>query len=149
MSKIREVAVRYVRTDVPLARGECYRNSRQIFDGFRDIFLEPVEVFRVMLLDGKNRLLFFEDVGRGSVSACLVHPREVFWSAIHHRASAIICVHNHPSGDPEPSAEDRTITSRLREAGELLGIRLLDHIIIGESSYYSFLDRGNLSGRGE
>ncbi len=145
--RIREVSVQYLPSDVPLSEGECYRNSRQIFEAFRGLYFEPVEVFRVLFLDGKNRVLFFEDVARGSVSSCVVHPREVFWSAVYHRASAILCVHNHPSGDPEPSGEDETITRRLKEAGELLGIRFLDHVIIGERSYYSFVDHAYQSGR--
>lgn len=139
--RIKEVLVKYVASDVPLEAGENYRNSRQVFEAFQAMALEPVEIFRVLFLDGKNRMLFYEDISRGTLTASLVHPREVFWSAVHQRAAAIICVHNHPSGDPEPSVEDRTITARLKECGELLGVRVLDHIVIGNGCYFSFLDR--------
>ncbi|HEY2933115.1 MAG TPA: DNA repair protein RadC [Acidobacteriota bacterium] len=142
--RIREISVRYAASEVRLEEGESFRNSRQVFEAFRQLALEPVEVFRVILLDGKNRMLFYEDISRGSLTGALVHPREVFWSAIHHRAAAIICLHNHPSGDPEPSAEDREITARLKQAGDLLGIRVLDHIVIGDGCYVSFQDRGEL-----
>ena len=142
---IREVSVRYRTTNIPLMEGNRFQNSKQVFDAFKEMALEPVEVFRVLLLDCKNRLLFYEDVSRGSLNASLVHPREVFWSAIFHRAAAIVCIHNHPSGDPEPSLEDRNITARLRDAGQLLGIRLLEHIVIGGDCFYSFADHGDLT----
>lgn len=77
-------------------------------------------------------------------SAALVHPREVFKAAILANAAALILVHNHPSGDPEPSAEDRAITERLKQAGELLGIRVLDHVVIGDDKFRSFAEEGLL-----
>lgn len=144
--RIREVSVRYVRSpDVLLDTRQRFGNSRQVFDASRDLFLEPVEVFRVLLLDSKNHFLHFEDISRGSLSTSVVHPREVFWSAVYHRAAAIICLHNHPSGDPAPSREDRECTGRLLHAGGILGIRVLDHIIVGENDYYSFADAGVLA----
>lgn len=97
-----------------------------------------------MLLDGKNRLAGFNVVSIGSLTASLVHPREVFKAAILANAAAMIVVHNHPSGDPTPSAEDIAITQRLRQAGELLGISLLDHVVIGDDRYVSFADEGIL-----
>src|SRR5207302_8829691 len=99
------------------------------------------EVFLALVLDGKNQLLGFNQVSVGSLSAALVHPREVFKAAILANAAAIILVHNHPSGDPEPSPEDRAITGRLKEAGELLGIKVLDHVVIGDGRYVSFADQ--------
>lgn len=146
--RIREVSVKYVRSEASLGAGERYQNSQQVFEAFRDLFLEPVEVFRVLLLNSKNRVLFFEDVSRGSLSTSVVHPREVFWDAIYHRAAAVLFLHNHPSGDPQPSREDRECTNRLCSAGKLLGIRVLDHIIIGEDTYFSFADSGLLDGGG-
>jgi DNA repair protein RadC len=143
--KVRELSVRYVRSDVALDTRQRFGNSRQVFDASRDLFLEPVEVFRVLLLDSKNHFLHVENISRGSLSTSIVHPREVFWSAVYHRAAAIICLHNHPSGDPAPSREDRDCTSRLCHAGSVLGIRVLDHIIVGETDYYSFADAGILS----
>ncbi len=142
--RIREVCVRYRKSDVPLERGESFQSSRQIFQAFRSLALEPVEVFRVLFLDGKNRMLSFEDVARGILTSCLVHPREVFFTAVKLRCAGIIAVHNHPSGDPAPSQEDREITRRPRESGKILGIKLLDHIIVSEESYFSFADEGCL-----
>lgn len=147
--RIREVSVRYLRSDVPLDTRQRFSNSRQIFDAFRDHFLEPVEVFRILLLDAKNRFVLFEDVSRGSLSTSVVHPRDVLFSAVHERAAALICIHNHPSGDPAPSREDRECTQRLYNASKILGIKLLDHIIIGESDYFSFADAGLLADGGE
>ena len=100
----------------------------------------------MLFLDGKNRMLFFEDVARGILTSCLVHPREVFFTAVRLRCAGLITLHNHPSGNPTPSAEDREITRRLRESGKLIGIRVLDHIILTEDSYYSFADEGCLEG---
>ena len=144
--QIREVCVRYRKSDIPLERGESFQSSRQVFEAFRSQALEPVETFRVLFLDGKNRVLFFEDIARGIVTSCLVHPREVFFTAVKVRCSALIAIHNHPSGDPSPSVEDREITRRLRESGKILGIKLLDHIIVSEESYFSFADEGCLEG---
>ncbi len=143
--KIREVCVRYQKSDIPLDKGESFRDSEQVFKAFRDLALEPVEVFRVVFLDYKNRLMSFEDIARGSLKSCVVHPREVFWTAVHVRAGAIITLHNHPSGDPAPSSEDREITKRIQEGGKILGIKLLDHIIVTEEHYFSFRDEGDLN----
>lgn len=142
--RIREISVRYMPSTVPLNEGDRFQNSRQVYEAFRELILEPVEVFRVLLLDSKNQFLHFEDISRGSLSTSVVHPREVFWSAVHHRAAAIICLHNHPSGHPAPSREDRECTNRICSAGRILGIRVLDHIIIGERDYFSFADSGIL-----
>ena len=142
--QIREICVHYKNSEVPLSRGEVFRSSLQIFKAFKDQFLEPVEVFRVLFLDGRNRILCFEDVARGTLTSCLVHPREVFATAVRLRCAGILTVHNHPSGAPEPSKEDIEITRRLRESGKILGIKLLDHIIVGEGKYYSFADQGEL-----
>lgn len=102
----------------------------------------PCEVFYALYLDTKGRLLFECEISRGTLSASLVHPREVFAPALQRRAAAVLVAHNHPSGDPEPSAEDRTTTRRLQRAGRLLGIELLDHIVIGSGSFQSFLEEG-------
>ena len=97
-------------------------------------------MFVAVLLDGKNGIIGFNVVSIGSLTAALVHPREVFKPAILANAAALILAHNHPSGDPEPSDEDKAITGRLRHAGELLGIRILDHLVIGDGSFRSFAD---------
>ena len=142
--RIREISVKYIRSDIPLNEGERFQNSRQVYESFRNLMLEPVEVFRVVLLDSKNHFLHFEDISRGSLSTSVVHPREVFWSAVHHRAAAILCLHNHPSGDPAPSREDRECTDRICQAGKILGIKVLDHIVVGQQDYFSFADSGIL-----
>ncbi|MHC9062782.1 JAB domain-containing protein [Nitrospira sp. CMX1] len=100
------------------------------------------EQFLVCCLDAKNASIGVNIVSIGSLTLSIVHVREVFKSAILLNAAAIIAAHNHPSGDPTPSPEDRTLTTRLREAGDLLGIRLLDHLILGNDSLYSFADQG-------
>lgn len=95
-----------------------------------------------MLLDAKNRVIREIQVSEGSLTASIVHPREVFTPVIRESAAAVLFVHNHPSGDPTPSREDIELTNRLRQAGEVMGVRVLDHIIIGNGDYVSFTDRG-------
>lgn len=102
------------------------------------------EHFLVVALDGKNRMLGVHTVSVGTLTASLVHPREVMKSLILANAAAFIVVHNHPSGDPTPSAEDLAITTRLKECAELFGMRLLDHVIIGHGRYCSMCDEGLL-----
>lgn len=102
----------------------------------------PCEVFYALYLDTKGRLLFEAEISRGTLSSSLVHPREVFAPALSRRAAAVLVAHNHPSGDPEPSADDRTTTRRLQRAGRLLGIELLDHLVIGAGEFRSFLEEG-------
>lgn len=100
------------------------------------------EVFVVLALDAKNRLLSTTQVAQGSVTGVEVHPREVFAPLLREQAAAGIVAHNHPSGDPEPSAADRQLTERLAHGGRLLGIPLLDHVVVGDGSFISFADRG-------
>lgn len=107
-----------------------------------EIHLDPVESFWIFTLDTKNHINGAFEVSRGTLNASIVHPRDVFQRAILQNANSIILMHNHPSGDPEPSREDINITKRLKEAGNLLGIRVLDHIIVGdENNYLSFKER--------
>ena len=96
------------------------------------------EQFIVILLNGKNKVIGTEVISEGSLSSSIVHPREVYASALLHHAAAIMVAHNHPSGDPKPSDEDREITSLLVRSGKVLGIPLVDHIVIGDGTYYSF-----------
>jgi DNA repair protein RadC len=117
--------------------------SSTIFTMFKFLAAESKEHAFTLHLDSKNKLLCFEHISTGSMSASVVHPREVYKSSLLSSASSIIMIHNHPSGDTTPSSEDHEITKRLKEAGELLGIRFLDHVIIG-NGYYSFADRGTL-----
>jgi DNA repair protein RadC len=102
------------------------------------------ECFCVACLDQKNHMLADEQVSTGSLTEALVHPREVLSTAIRNRAAAIAVVHNHPSGDPAPSRADRQLTQRLKEAANLVGIRMLDHVIVGDGRYYSFAESGAL-----
>lgn len=96
------------------------------------------EHFMVMLLNQKKALLSVETVSVGTLNGSMVHPREVFKQAIKRSAAAMILAHNHPSGDCTPSEQDELVTERLKEAGEIVGIEVIDHIIIGQDMYYSF-----------
>ncbi len=109
---------------------------RPLFDGL------DREQFLICGLDAKHKLIGINVVSTGSLNLTIVHPREVFKPLILMNAGAWLCAHNHPSGDITPSPEDRILTKRLREAGELLGITLLDHLILAEERYYSFVDQG-------
>lgn len=100
------------------------------------------EQFRIALLNVKNQVMAVETVSVGGLSSSPVHPREIFKRAIKRSAAAIILAHNHPSGDPTPSREDIEVTRRLKDAGTLLGIEVLDHIVIGDNRYVSFRERG-------
>ena len=102
------------------------------------------EHFVVFFCDQKNRIVGIHTVSMGSLTASVVHPRECFKAAILANAAAIICGHNHPSGDVQPSREDRAMTIRLVASGKLLGIQVLDHVIIGHNTYFSFADEGLL-----
>jgi DNA repair protein RadC len=104
----------------------------------------PVEEFHVAVLDAQHRLERDVTVTRGILTSSLVHPREVFREAIAERAAAVILVHNHPSGDPTPSADDRIVTEQLVAAGKLLDIPVHDHVIIGRGRYTSFAEAGLL-----
>jgi len=110
---------------------------------------EDVERFWVLCLDRKNRLIKRIEVTKGTATSCLAHPREVFRHAIKLSATAIIAVHNHPSGDPAPSRADIQVTRQLRESAKVIGIELIDHIIVGQRThdpqglgYYSFNEAG-------
>lgn len=118
-----------------------FTDPRQISDVFDFLRRESKEYFFTAHLDGKNRITCLDCVSVGSLNQSIVHPREVFKTALLSSAAAIILVHNHPTGDPSPSSEDISITKRLKEAGEIMGIRIIDHIIIGVD-YLSFVERG-------
>jgi len=102
------------------------------------------ECFVVVCMDQKNRVIGDHVVSIGSLTEALVHPRDVFRHAIIDNAAAIALVHNHPSGDPEPSRADRQLTQRLKECADLMGFRLLDHVVSGRDRYYSFAEHGAL-----
>ena len=102
------------------------------------------EHFLILCLNARRQLIHLETVSIGTLSASLVHPRECFSPAIIHAAAAVVAVHNHPSGDPTPSSEDRDVTRRLQRAGELLGIPLADHVVVRASGFFSFREHGIL-----
>ena len=104
----------------------------------------PVETFGLLALDARHRLRREAVVSVGCLTASLVHPREVFQEAVVSRAAALVLFHNHPSGDPEPSAEDLALTRRLSAAGSLMGIEILDHLVLGAGRYVSLKERGVL-----
>lgn len=127
----------------PSLSGASLCSSRDVVEYYhprmRDL---KKEVFTCVLLDTKNRIIRDEEVSSGSLSASIVHPRETFKAAIRESAAAVLFIHNHPSGDTKPSQEDILLTRRLVQAGEVLGIRVLDHIIIGNGVHFSFRDNG-------
>ena len=125
--------------------GEPMRSPAEVFSYFRSQFeKEKREMFYVVLLNNKNRKIREVKISEGSLTASLVHPREVYNPVIRESAASVIFVHNHPSGDPSPSPEDVEITRRLKEVGEIIGVKVLDHVVIGRDDYFSFKDRGML-----
>ena len=125
--------------------GQPLRSSEDVFHHFRDsLEKQKRELFYVVLLDNKNKKLREVKISEGSLTASLVHPREVYNPVIRESAAAVIFVHNHPSGDPAPSQEDIDITRRLKEVGEVIGVRVLDHVVIGHDRFFSFSDKGML-----
>lgn len=134
----------------PLSTGTRIHKSEDVFHHYFPILRDlRREVFKALLLDAKHSVIKDVTVSEGSLTLSIVHPREVFNLAVRESAAAVIFLHNHPSGDPEPSLEDRSLTARLVAAGQILGIRVLDHIVIGDNVYVSFADRGWLDQRDE
>lgn len=122
------------------AYGESLRSASSVAAMMSPFLQEEViEVFSVLLLNGKHRVVGMAEVSRGTLTASLVHPREVFGPALRLSSAAVIVVHNHPSGEPEPSVEDIEVTRRLIEVGRLLGVPLLDHVIVGEGGRFTSL----------
>ena len=121
--------------------GKPIKSSRDVFKYAAPKIAEfDKEYFMVLHLDSRNKILRDEIISIGTLNSSLVHPREVFKSAIKESANSIILVHNHPSGDPTPSAEDLIITEKLMGAGKLLDLEVLDHVIIGKKKFWSFKD---------
>lgn len=114
-----------------------------------DIYMERMrhsnkEIFKVLIMNSRNEIIKDIDISIGSLSETVVHPREVFTEVIKEPAAAIILLHNHPSGNPQPSSNDKTTTKRLTDAGKILGIKILDHVIIGNGKIFSFKENGLL-----
>lgn len=130
----------------PLCKGAKITSSRDLFTHYHPSLRDlRHEVFKVVLLDAKHAIMRDATVSEGSLTLSIVHPREVFTLAVKESAAAVIFLHNHPSGDPTPSQEDRALTARLVSAGEVLGIRVLDHLVVGDGRYVSFADQGWLT----
>jgi DNA repair protein RadC len=128
-----------------LREGTPFRDPADVFAHFHPVLRDAAqERFAIVLLDGRHRVIGEQLISQGTLTASLVHPREVFRPALRACAAGLILVHNHPSGDPAPSAEDREVTRRLAAAGELLGIRVLDHVIVAERGYRSLREEGLL-----
>jgi DNA repair protein RadC len=130
-----------VREDAPAWVSKRFTSASQVYEMFLDLRQEAKEHFITLHLDGKNRIACLDRVSVGSLNQSIVHPRELFKTALLSSAAAILLIHNHPTGDPTPSSEDLEVTRRIKEAGDLLGIKVLDHIIIGDS-YLSFAEQG-------
>lgn len=124
------------------ADGATIRTPHDILPHVADMQALEVEVFRVLYLNTKHRVIAAETVSVGTLNASLAHPREVFKGAVRRAAAAIIVAHNHPSGDPTPSPGDWDLTQRLYDAGKILGIELLDHIVVGGGGAWSFKEHG-------
>ena len=122
--------------------GIQFRCSGDIYRAFKELATMPVESFLVVHRDSKNRMVGMTTCSIGSMTSSLVHPRDIFRPAIANMTAGLIFIHNHPSGDPAPSDEDTQITKRLCEVGKLIGIKCLDHLIIGQGRYFSFADQG-------
>jgi DNA repair protein RadC len=129
----------------PLKAGQRFSNSRDLFQRYRaQFFSASKEYFLSLHLNSKNQLIREVLISIGSLNSSVVHPREVFAPAVRDSTAAVIFLHNHPSGDPAPSREDRECTQRLCQAGKILGIRVLDHVVLGYDDYFSFADAGLL-----
>ncbi len=127
--------------EVRIRPGASVRSGRDVATVVREsVRGARRETFFALLLDARRRILSLRVVSQGSADSALVHPREVFSPAVREGACAIVVAHNHPSGDPTPSAEDRDVTERLRRAGALLGIALLDHVVVGSDRCFSFAE---------
>lgn len=119
-------------------------SSSDVYSTFKKLVESDKEKFYSIFLDPKNKVIGVDMVSQGSMDSSPVHPREVYKSALLASAARVIFVHGHPSGDPEPSYSDKEITKILRQAGELLQITVLDHVIVGRDRFYSFADKGEL-----
>jgi DNA repair protein RadC len=125
--------------------GAVFQGSQSVYEYFAPrLKTLSQEKFYCLILDVKNRLIKEYEVSSGTLNESLIHPREAFKEAIRVAGAAVIFVHNHPSGDPEPSPKDLAITERLKQTGEIIGIKVLDHVIVGDGRYVSLANRGHL-----
>ncbi|HFQ7112500.1 TPA: DNA repair protein RadC [Pseudomonas aeruginosa] len=128
-----------------LRRGRALTSTKEVLDHLQALLADHEhEVFALLMLDSRHRIISFEEMFRGTLDGASVYPREIVKVALAHNAAAVILVHNHPSGDPEPSQSDRNLTHKLREALNLVGVRTLDHIIVGHEGCLSLAEYGYL-----
>lgn len=148
---LRELTIRYgtaragdgQRVQLPV--GEVVASPREVATLLYQVLAhEPVEVFSVLCLSVKHRVVGYASVSRGTLDSTIVHPREVFRTALMASAASICLVHNHPSGDPRPSPDDDLLTVRLVACGDLMGIEVVDHVIVAEHGYFSYREAGRL-----
>ncbi|WP_312341207.1 RadC family protein [Stutzerimonas nitrititolerans] len=128
-----------------LRRGRALSSPKEVFSHLQALLADyEHEVFALLLLDNRHRVIVFHELFRGTLDGASVYPREVVKVVLAHNAAAAILVHNHPSGDPEPSQADRNLTHRLKEALNLVGVRTLDHIIVGREGCISLAEQGDI-----
>lgn len=136
-----EISNRYLKEKI-IKQKMILKSSKEVFDYlYQSLQRKKNEVFKVLFLNAKNNLLEVEDLFEGSLTMSAVYPREIMKKAIKYNAASLIFVHNHPSGDPNPSETDIDITKKLCLAGDIMQIKVLDHIIIGDSKYFSFAEK--------
>ncbi len=130
------------RVNIHINEGKQIKSAKDVYDYCSPLISDlDREVFMILYLDTKNRIVKDEIVSVGTLNSTVVHPREVFKNAIKDSINSIIIVHNHPSGDSTPSYEDDRLTEKFFQAGELIDIKVLDHVIVGKNGYYSYKDR--------
>ena len=128
-----------------MRRGRALTSPKEVFGHLQALLAEyEHEVFALLMLDSKHRVIDFYELFRGTLDGASVYPREVVKLALEHNAAAMILVHNHPSGDPEPSLADRNLTHKLKQALDLVGVRTLDHIVVGQEGCVSLAEQGYL-----
>lgn len=141
LQAVTEITKRYLKQEMEITRQFNSTSSTKIY---LQTVLEQREreIFLVLFLDNQHRLLKSEEMFLGTINSASVHPREIIKSALFCNAAALILAHNHPSGISEPSLSDRQITNDIKQVSELMGIRVLDHVIIGKGNYFSFAESG-------
>lgn len=128
-----------------LRRGRALTSPKEVFSHLQALLADyEHEVFALLLLDNRHRIIVFHELFRGTLDGANVYPREVVKTALEHNAAATVLVHNHPSGDPKPSQADITLTRKLQEALNLVGVRTLDHIVVGHEGCVSLAEQGHL-----
>jgi DNA repair protein RadC len=143
--QVSEVELTY-RTKIPYADRPVITESRNSYDILMEFWdqnkIELLEEFKILLLDRRNAVLGFVPISIGGISSCIIDPKILFVAALKARASSIVMAHNHPSGNLRPSKQDKDLTQKIKSAGMLLDISVLDHLIITKENYYSFADNG-------